>query len=228
DLPVPPLVGGVRRALVDDLGGAVGQRAVDDVGVAGDPADVRGAPVDVRLRLDVEDVVVRVGGLGQVTTGGVQDALRLPGGAGGVEDEQRVLGAEGLRGVLVGLVGDDVVPPLVAAAGPVHVDVGALDHQHVLHARRFAERFVHVGLQRQGLAAPVLAVAGDDHFGFGVVDAGPQRLGGEATEHHAVHGTQPGARQHREDGLRNHREVDGDPVAGADAEGGQGVGGLAD
>src|SRR5690606_2631500 len=82
DLPPAALVRGVRGALVDDLGGAVGHGAVDHVGVAGDPADVRRAPVDVRGGLEVEDVAVGVGGLGEVAAGGVDDALGLSGGAG--------------------------------------------------------------------------------------------------------------------------------------------------
>src|SRR5690606_5113126 len=53
DLPPAALVREVRGALVDDLGGAVGHRAVDHVGVPGDPADVGRAPVHVALGLEV-------------------------------------------------------------------------------------------------------------------------------------------------------------------------------
>ena len=57
DLP-PAVPGrGVRGALVQDPGRRVGERAVDDVAVAGHPADVGGAPVHV-VGLDVEDRVV--------------------------------------------------------------------------------------------------------------------------------------------------------------------------
>jgi hypothetical protein len=55
-----------------------------------------------------------------------------------------------------------------------------------------------------------------------------QRLGGEAAEDHRVRGADPGAGEHRDDGLGDHRQVDRDRVALADAELGQGVGGLAD
>ena len=48
--------GVVGRALVHDRGGAVGERPVDDVAVPGHPADVGRAPVDVGVRLEVEDV----------------------------------------------------------------------------------------------------------------------------------------------------------------------------
>ena len=56
ELPPDVLVGVVGRALVHHRGRAVEQRPVDDVGVAGDPADVGRAPVDVLLGLQVEDV----------------------------------------------------------------------------------------------------------------------------------------------------------------------------
>ncbi len=46
-LPEAVEVGEVGRALVHEDGGAVLEGAVDDVAVAGDPADVGGAPVDV-------------------------------------------------------------------------------------------------------------------------------------------------------------------------------------
>src|SRR5688572_31883565 len=47
-LPPDVLVRVVRRALVHDRRAAVGERPVDDVGVAGDPADVGRAPVEDR------------------------------------------------------------------------------------------------------------------------------------------------------------------------------------
>ena len=89
-----PLCGIVGRALPHHRRRAVAQRAVDDVGVAGDPADVGRAPVDVLVGLEVEHVAVRRADAGQVAAGRVQDALRLGGRAGRVEDVQRVLGVE--------------------------------------------------------------------------------------------------------------------------------------
>ena len=96
-LPPDPLVRVVRRPLPHHAGDAVGERPVDDVGVAGDPADVGGAPVDVGLGLEVEDVAVGGGDAGHVAAGRVQDPLRLRGRARGVEDEERVLGAPSAR-----------------------------------------------------------------------------------------------------------------------------------
>src|SRR5690606_15299115 len=120
------------HALEHQAGAAVGQRSVHDVAVAGDPAHVGGAPVDVVVA-DVEHHLVGVGGVEQVATGGVQHALGLAGAAGGVEDEQRILGVHAL-GLALGrlAVHDGVVP---AVAWHLHVDraAGVAHHQHGLH-----------------------------------------------------------------------------------------------
>ena len=79
----------VRHALAAEYGRADRQRPVDDERMADDPADVRGAPVDVALA-DLVEGARQVGHADHVPAGGVNDAFRLPGGARGVEDEQRV------------------------------------------------------------------------------------------------------------------------------------------
>ena len=100
-IPPAALVWGVHRAVVHEDRGAVDEWPVRDVGVAGDPADVRGAPVDVGLRVQVERVLRGHSGLSQVAAGRVQDALRLTRGSRRVEDEERMLGFESLSGVLI-------------------------------------------------------------------------------------------------------------------------------
>src|SRR6185369_1444639 len=129
DPPEAILVGLVRRALVHHGGGAVGERPVDDVGVAGDPADVGGAPVHVGV-VQVENPLGGRVDSGEIAAGGVDDALRLAGGARGVEQVQHVLGVHLLGRAVVGRVLDDVVPPDVAAR--LHGDLlaGALEHDH--------------------------------------------------------------------------------------------------
>ena len=113
DRPPTVPVGVVGRSLVHHARGPVGQRPVDDVAVAGDPPDVGGAPVDVGLGLEVEDRPVREGDLGQVTAGGVHDPLRAGRRAGGVEDEEQVLGIHRLGGAVRALAGHQLVPPVV-------------------------------------------------------------------------------------------------------------------
>ena len=210
------------------VGGPVGQRPVDDVAVPGDPADVGGAPVDVSPGLWSNTDVVGVRGLGEVAAGGVQDALRLPGGARGVEDEQRVLGVERLGVVRVGLAVDEVVPPHVATLGPRHVDPGAPDHQHVLdrwRSRATASStfsFSGAGLPRRYWPSAVITSLA---CASAIRAAAPRR---EPAEDHAVHRAEPGAGQHRDDRLGDHRQVDRHPVAGLQPELGQRVRGLAD
>src|SRR5699024_12701224 len=64
-------------AFVQDLGRAVNERSVGDVRVAGDPANIGGAPVDVRFWFEVEHGLMRVGTLGEVATGGDRKSTRL-------------------------------------------------------------------------------------------------------------------------------------------------------
>ena len=73
-------VGIVRHAFEHQRRRAVRERAVDDVAVAGDPADVGGAPVDVAVVI-VEDVLMRQRGVDEIAAGRVQHALGLSGRA---------------------------------------------------------------------------------------------------------------------------------------------------
>ena len=135
------------------------------------------------------------------------------------------------RRVVGGLALDDVVPPHVATLD--HGRARALvadpaDHEHVLDGRGRLERFVDGRLERRRLAAAPAAVGGDDELRLRVVDPVAQRLGGEPAEDDRVRRADPGAGQHRDGQLRDHRHVDGDPVAGPDAELDQRVGGLLD
>src|SRR3546814_2643258 len=100
-----------------------------DLAVAGHPAHVGGAPVDV-VFLEVEHRLMGVGAEHQVAAGGVQHALRFAGGTGGVEDEQRVFRVHALGLAGVGLAVDDGVEPAVARH--LHVDraAGVAHHQH--------------------------------------------------------------------------------------------------
>ena len=98
DLPEAAGVGIGRHAFEHQRGRAIGQRAIDDIAVAGDPAHVGGAPVDVAVVV-IEGDLVGHRGIDQIAAGGVHDALGLAGRARGVEDEQRIFGVHlGRRG----------------------------------------------------------------------------------------------------------------------------------
>ena len=94
----------------------------------------------------------------------MQDALRLAGGAGGVEDEERVLAVERLGGAIGGCVRDEVVPPHVAAGLHLHRGVAAVEDDALLDRRRLGQRLIDVRLERHDLAAPPAAVGGDDEL----------------------------------------------------------------
>ena len=147
-------------------GRAVRQRTVDDVAVAGHPADVGGAPVDV-LFLEVEHQLRRRVDVRQVAARRVHHALRLAGRARRVEDEEQVLGVHRLgagsrvgrrcisscyqrRGRPASWIGTSSPPPRFTTTT-------CLDAR-----RRLGSRVVRLRLQRDHLAAPVAAVGGDE------------------------------------------------------------------
>lgn len=116
DLPHPAPVGVVGGPLIEYLGDAHGQRAVDVVGVAGNPADVGGAPEHV-LVMEIEVPLRRPVGLGHVAPRGMDDPLGLARGAAGVEDVEDVLAVHGLRlAVRAGFL-HQIIPPVVSALG---------------------------------------------------------------------------------------------------------------
>ena len=180
----------VRHALEHQRGRAVGERPVDDVAVAGHPADIGRAPVDVAVVI-VEDVLMRHRGVDEIAAGGVQHALRLAGRARGVEDEERILGLHLLR-LAVGRNGRDlVVVPEVAACRPSR------------SCRRCGARPARSSPSRRALAAMSIALSVFSFSGivlpprrpssavmtkvdFAVVDAAGERIRREAAEHHRV------------------------------------------
>ena len=68
----------VRHPFKHQRGGAAGQRAVQQIAVAGHPAYVGSTPVDV-ARMVVEDIFEGGGGIDQVAAGGVQHPFGLTG-----------------------------------------------------------------------------------------------------------------------------------------------------
>src|SRR6478735_2830739 len=71
-------------------------------------------------------------------------------------------------------------------------------------------------------------VRGDDDLGLAILDAAGERIRREAAEHHRMHCADARAGEHRVGRLRDHRHVDGDPVALLDVAVAQDVGHPAD
>ena len=207
----------VGRALVHDGGGAVGERSVDDVAVAGDPADVGGAPVDVLLRLQVEDLSwwvkatwVRYPPVVCMIPLGLAVVPR------GVQHVERMLGVERLREVVGAMAGRQLVPPVVAARLPSRLRWPVRRTTTTCstsgHGSTASSTF---GLQRDFGAAPVAAVRGDHHRGFGSRWMRSLSASDENPPNITVCGApMPRAGQHGHRQLGDHRHVDGDPVTG--------------
>ena len=72
---------------------AVAQRAVDDIRVAGDPANIRRAPVSVLL-FQIENQTRGEMGADQVSAGGVQNTLGFARCSRSIKDEKRMFRIE--------------------------------------------------------------------------------------------------------------------------------------
>ena len=227
DLPEAALVRRVGCAFIHQDGGSVRERSVDDVAVTRDPADIGGAPVNVVVA-EIEDILARAVGAGEVAAAGVEDSLGLAGGTAGVEDEERVLAVEAFRRAVGVHFGRFVVPPGVASV--LHGDVlaGALVDDDGLDLRIADERGVHAGLQRNDLATTIAAVGRDDGDGTAIMQAVFDALRAEATEDDAMHRADAGTGEHGDGSFGNHRHVNEHAVPGLDALGFEDVGKRAD
>ena len=158
----------------------------------------------------------------------VQHALGFAGRAAGVEDEERMFAVERLGGAIGGGVGHQFVPPEIAARLHVDLLIAAIEDDALLDGRRLRQGGIDVLLERHDLAAPPAAVGGDDQPGLGVVVAVGDGVGAEAAEDDGVHRADAGTGEHGDGQLGDHRHVDGDAVAGLDAQSFEHVGELAD
>lgn len=129
--------------------------------MASDPANVSTAEEDIVV-VNVEDVFSRGCGADEISTCGVHDTLGLAGRSRRVQQEQRVFGAHGLWGNVVGVFFHLLVPPPVAAFGPRDVGAGALVDQAVRDAGALLQGIVDNLLGADGLAATLALVGGDD------------------------------------------------------------------
>ena len=221
----PPEGARVRRAdrlaLIKDAGAAVHQRRVDNVGMADDPADVGAGPEGL-ARLDAVDRRHRPFERDDIAADVAHDALRHAGGAGGIENIERIgrgeIGAgralsRRLRGV------DQRRPVVVARLVHARLDLRALeDDAGSRLAGREADGEIEQRLVFDDTAGLDAAARGQDDFRLGVVDARRQLLGGEAAEHHRMHRADARAGEHGDDRLGDHRHVDQHPVARRNAE----------
>src|SRR5471032_487087 len=218
-----------RDAFEYHLRGAHGHRAISDVAVARHPADVGRTPEHV-VGLDVETPLHRQGGPQQVAAAGMLHAFRGAGRAGGVQNEQRMLGIDPFRLAYSALAFDQLMQPGIAARLHRQLAARALVDYDVFDGLAAAQRqrFVDDGFQWQLLAAAQLFVTGDDGHGACVDDALLQGFGGKAAEDDGVRSADARAGLHGGHAFDRHRHIDDDAVALGYPFGFQAVGELAD
>ncbi len=102
----------------------------------------------------------------------VDCAFGFAGGAAGVDEHERIFGGGGFRFCLVGLGGDEVVPPLVAPGLHGGVVARAAQHDDVFDCGQVGEGFVGGGFEGHDFAAPEETIGGEEGFGVGVGQSG--------------------------------------------------------
>ena len=194
--------------------------------MAGDPADVGRAPVNI-IFLGLEDILEGIGRIDHVAAAGMEDALGLARGAGGVEDEERIF-AVGFDCRALSLHAFDfIVPPLVLWSHFTGAACSAED-QCCFNGGAFFQGLVNDCFEGNGFIAAHEFIGRDDHFTGAVVDAVGQGAGGEAGEDDGVDGADAGAGQEGEDGFGHHGHVEAYAVAFRDADLAQHIGRFAD
>src|SRR5580693_2048038 len=113
DAPGAANVRELRNTFVEHAGGGECERAVNDVRVAGDPADVGHAPINV-FGMNVLVILGGAGDVSEIAASAVLATLWLASGAAGVHEEKRGLGVlrDGLDNVAA-IIFQDVVDEVV-------------------------------------------------------------------------------------------------------------------
>ena len=208
DLPETPDIRVARNPFEHQGGCAIGQRAVHDIGMAGHPADIGGAPIHLAIPV-IEHILVSHRRIDQITAGGMQHPFRVTGRTGGIENEQRVFRIHFFRRAVGIGPGTDLVIPNVAGIVEGSVAAGMSDHDDFLNAPDFrvGQGFVNVLLQRHGAPAAFALIGGDHHFRPAAFDPRGQRIRGKAAEDDGMHRPDPGAGEHGNSGFRDHRHI---------------------
>ena len=209
------MVGIIRHAFEHQRGRAVGERAVDDIAVARDPADVGGTPIDFAGPV-IEHLRMGHRRPEQIAARAVENALGGAGRAGGVEDEQRVFRAHRFgraiqRGGIAGWAVEEVT-----TLHHRHIRAGALDDENGFDRGTMGERRIDIGLQGHSLTTAQPFVGGDDQAGVAVANAAGEAVGRESAEHDRMDRADAGAGQHGEGGFGDHRQIERHPVAATD------------
>ena len=156
--------------------------------------------------------------LEQAATGGMDDALGRAGGAGGIEDVQRVVEGLRLEGDLAGRVAEIVVPGdgLVDIADVGFVVEEGKHHHLVERIDRLADPGKAIaGIDR--LAVPGVAIGGDQYLGLDLAEAVEYAVEAEIRRAGRPHRADAGRGEHGDDRVLAVGHETGDAIAGSDA-----------
>ena len=197
--------------------------------MARDPADIGGAPVDIGVGLEIEDVFVGERHLGEITPGGVHNAFRFGSRARRVQQVQQLFAVERHRRALAAGIGHQVVPPVVSTLGHGHIGIAPVDNDHILDSGRTCiESGIDIHLESRGGTPAITRVGGDDQPCLCIVAAIDNRVGREPAKDHRVGNTDTGARQHGDSELWDHGHIDRYAIASGQTQTFQYVGELGD
>ncbi|MNF92692.1 hypothetical protein D3C84_753420 [compost metagenome] len=150
----------------------------------------------------------------------VDDALGYPGGAGGIQNEQRMVEGYPNEGDLGSGIGLEEIGVAYAAADAGDVRrVLQIRHHHGTQKARQACRHLSVLLQAiDALAVVPVAIDAQQQLGLDLPETVEHALHTEVWRSTGPEGTQRGNGQHGHQGFRHIRHETGDPVALADAQ----------
>src|SRR5262245_6054061 len=129
--------------------------------MAGDPADVRGAPINVALT-QVENVFRGRMNTDEIASGSVQNSLWFPGRTTGVENVERMFTVERGRRTFGVNIFQLPVPPDVAAFLDVHLVSCPPKHNHSFNRSSSTQGFIDILFQGHNRAPAVRTVGRDD------------------------------------------------------------------
>ena len=109
-LPIAVRIGIGGNTLKHGGGGTIGQRTIHDVGVPGDPSNIRGTEIYI-LFVIIKNVFMGDRSVDHVATSGMEYSLGLPGGSGGVENKKRILRIHLLARTIRGRTCHRLIPP---------------------------------------------------------------------------------------------------------------------
>jgi hypothetical protein len=172
NLPETTCVRIVGYAGKHQRGGSVGQRAVNDIRVTGDPADVSGAPECLAV-LIVENVLVGNSDIQQIAAGRVQHAFGLARGTGGIKNEQGILRVHLFRRAVRGSLFHQLVIPDVAFVLERHLCSSALHHDHRVNIGAGLQSLIRIGFERHRSTASGAFISSHHDTAIGIEDAVP-------------------------------------------------------